>query len=137
MIPFICDKNILDYIFFNSFFQNLILSSILPSTSGIATQLKCTLYTLFSSNKLIITKYVSVLIVLVFVLFTKFVPNSTFRRCSSGINLFNYETKFAPNIMQKRAVYAPLQKIGANKVLKRCFRMHKYLVGVCLASSLR
>ena len=30
----------------------------------------------------------------------KFVSNSTFRRCSSGLNLFIYNAKFAPNVMQ-------------------------------------
>ena len=37
---------------------------------------------------------------LVLMLITNFFPNSTFRRCSSGQNLLNYNTKFAPQMNQ-------------------------------------
>ena len=36
--------------------------------------------------------------VLVLMLLNKFIPNRTFKKCSSVINLFNYERKFAPNV---------------------------------------
>ena len=34
------------------------------------------------------------------VFLNKFVPKSTIRRCSSGINFFDYDDKFAINIMK-------------------------------------
>ena len=37
---------------------------------------------------------------LVLMLLPKFFPNSTIRRCISGINLYSNEAKFAPNMMQ-------------------------------------
>ena len=37
---------------------------------------------------------------LVLMFLTKFVPKSTIRRCSSGIMFWNYDFKFAQNIMQ-------------------------------------
>ena len=57
---------------------------------------------------------------LVLMLLNKFVLNSIIRRCSSGINYFNYYAKFAFYV----------NEIGANKVHKGvCTKMHTCLVG--------
>ena len=42
---------------------------------------------------------------LVLMLLTKFVPNSTIRRCSFGIKFYDYVAKFASNIMQICCIY--------------------------------
>ena len=77
----------------------------------------------------------------VLMLLTKFIPNSTIRRCSPGINFLNYDTKYvlnstikkcssgiiflimmlnlsqtAPKKVYFQLLYNTLQKIGANKV---------------------
>ena len=42
---------------------------------------------------------------LMLMLFTKFVPNSTIRRCSFGIKFYDYDAKFALNKMQIYRIY--------------------------------
>ena len=53
---------------------------------------------------------------MVLMLLTKIISNSTIRRCSSGTNFYNYDAKFAPNIVNFMLLYIPLNKIGVNKV---------------------
>ena len=57
-------------------------------------------------------------------LLIKFVPNSTFKRCSYGINISNYDDKFAPS--------AIFRITAENWCLKGAgTKMHKCLVGFC------
>ena len=51
---------------------------------------------------------------LVLMLLTKLVQNSTYKRCRSGIIFLNYDTKFAPNMMQE------LGQKGAGTKMHKC-----------------
>ena len=97
--------------------------------NSLSTQLKCIKPSHYQHQKVLTGHYTYMMLffkALVLMLLTKFVPNSTYRRCITDINLFNYDAKFATMIMQiclikhqKSEFSATLKTIGANKVPKR------------------
>ena len=70
---------------------------------------------------------------LMLMLLTKFVPNSTIRRCCSSIYQIHFNNKLAPNLLQivPKKINQNLQKLrknGANKVLAlKCTNLEYYL----------
>ena len=63
-------------------------------------------------------------------LLTKFIPNRTIRRCSSGTNFFNYDTKSASKIIQMHFLH-PIRRFVQIRYHKNTVtKMHKYLDGL-------
>ena len=77
----------------------------------------------------------NLVISLMLIFLTKFVPNSTTRWYSSGINLLNFYAQLAPNLKQILSQSAPTKLRNLHHFIrlmpKRCWlKMHKCLVGI-------
>ena len=72
----------------------------------------CIKSALMCTKKLLILSLDMLLYALVLKLHNKFIPNTTFIRCSSHIDFFNHGAKFAPNIIKIGPTIYFLRKIA-------------------------